>query len=46
MTMAGMFHQKRDVDHLYLMRKDGGRGMISMEDCVKMEEKNLARYIM
>ena len=46
MTMAGMFHQKGDGDHLYLMRKDGGRGMISMEDCVRMEEKNLVRYIM
>ena len=46
MTMAGMFHQKGDVDRLYLMRKDGGRGMISKEDCVRMEEKNLAQYIM
>ena len=46
MTMAGMFHQKGDVDCLYLMRKDGGRGMISVEDCVRMEEKNLARYKM
>ena len=46
MTMARMFHQKRDVDRLYLMRKDGGRGMISKEDCVRMEEKNLAQYIM
>ena len=32
MTMAGMFHQKGDVDY-------GGRGMISVEDCVRMEEK-------
>ena len=46
MTMAGMFHQKGYVGHLYLMRKDGGRGMISVEDCVRMEEKNLARNIM
>ena len=44
--MARMFHQKGDVDRLYLMRKDGGRGMISKEDCVRMEEKNLAQYIM
>ena len=46
MTMEGIFHQKGDVDCLYLMRKDGGKGMISVEDCVRMEEKNLARYIM
>ena len=35
-TTAGMFHQKGDVDRLYLMRKEGGRGMISVEDCVRM----------
>ena len=46
MTISGMFHQKGDVDCFYLMRKDGGRGMITVEDCVRMEEKNLARYIM
>ena len=44
--MAGMFHQKGNVDRLYFMRKDGGRGMISVEDCVRMAEKNLARCIM
>ena len=46
MTMAGTFHKKGDVDRLYLMRKDGGRGMISIEDCVTMEEKNLVKYVM
>ena len=46
MTMAGMFHLKGDVDRLYLMRKDGERGMISVEDCMRTEEKNWARYIM
>ena len=46
MTMAGIFHQKGDVGSLYLMRKDRGRGMFSVEDCVRMEEKSLARYIM
>ena len=44
-TTAGMFHQKGDVDRLYLMRKEGDRGMISVEDCVRMEEKNLGRYM-
>ena len=45
MTMAGVFHQKGDVDRLYLARKEGGRGMISVEDCVRMEEKNLTKYV-
>jgi len=45
MTMGGMFHQKGDVDRLYLVRKDGGRGLISVTDCVRMEEKNMAKYV-
>ena len=46
MTMAGVFHQKRDVDRLYLPRKEGGRGLIAVEDCVRMEEKSLLKYVM
>ena len=45
MTMAGVFHKKGDIDRLYLPRKEGGRGIISVEDCVKMEEKNLVKYV-
>jgi len=45
MTMAGSFHQKGDVDRLYLPRKEGGRGLISVEDCVRMEEKSLGKYV-
>ena len=33
-----------DVDRLHLMKK--GREMICVEDCFRMEEKNLTRYIM
>ena len=45
MTMAGTFHQKGDVDRLYLPRKEGGRGLISVEDCVRMEERSLIKYV-
>ena len=41
MTMHGAFHIKSDTDRLYLKRKDGGRGLISVTDCVRMEEENL-----
>ena len=44
MTMHGAFHRKSDVDRLYLKRKDGGRGLISVVDCVRMEEENLLEY--
>ena len=30
---------------LYLKRKDGGRGLIGVEDCVKTEEAGLAEYV-
>ena len=46
MTMHGAFHMKSDVDRLYLKRKDGGRGLISVTDCVRIEEENLLKYIM
>jgi len=29
-----MFHRKGDVNRLYISRKDGGTGLISVEDCV------------
>ena len=45
MTMYGAFHPKSDVDRLYVKRKEGGRGLISVERCVKEEENILKLYI-
>ena len=45
MTIHGALHPKADVDRLYIPRKDGGRGLISIEDCVNDEELSLAEYI-
>ena len=45
MTMYGAFHPKSDVDRLYVKRKDGGRGLISIERCVKEEESSLKCYV-
>ena len=39
MTMHGALHPKSGVDRLYVKRKEGGRGLISVERCVKEEEK-------
>ena len=44
LTMNGAFHKKSNVDRLYLKRAEGGRGLISVEDCVKMEICNLKNY--
>ena len=45
LTMAGAFHMRGDVDRLYIQRKNGGRGLISVEDCVRKEERSLATYV-
>ena len=39
MAMYGALHPKSDVDRLYIKRKEGGKGLMSVERCVK-EEKN------
>ena len=45
LTMYGAFHPKSDVDRLYVKRKNGGRGLISIETCVRSEENNLGMYL-
>ena len=46
MTMYGAFHPKSGVDRLYLKRHEGGRGLISIEHCVRGEENSLGLYVM
>ena len=45
MTMYRALNPKSDVDKLYVKRKEGGRGLISMECCVKEEENSLGFYV-
>ena len=40
-TMHEAQHPKPDVDILYLMRCEGGRGLIGLEDCVQVEAHSL-----
>ena len=44
LTMYGVFHKKSSVDRLYMKRNEGGRGLISVEDCVKREICSLKDY--
>ena len=46
LTMCGVFHMKSSVDRLYIKRKDGERGFISVYDSVKSEEKSLNCYVL
>ena len=45
MTMYGGLHPKSDVDRLYVKRKEGGRGLISVERCIREEENSLGFYV-
>ena len=38
MTMNGCLHPRSNVDRLYLPRNKGGRGLISVEECVEKWE--------
>ena len=46
-TIYGALHPKSDVDRLYIAipRKEGGRGLISIEDCVKLGIRGLEVYV-
>ena len=35
-TIYGALYPKSDVDRLYIPRKEGGRGLISIKDCVEL----------
>ena len=37
MTMYGALHPKSDVDRLYIKRKEGGKGLMSVESCIREE---------
>ena len=45
MTMYGGLHPKSDVDRLCMKRKEGGRGLISVEQCIRKEENSLGFYL-
>lgn len=46
LTMNGAFNRRSSVDRLYMKRKDGGRGLMSVEQCVRSEEAGLREYVM
>ena len=45
MTIYGGLHPKSDEDRLYVKRKEGGRGLISVEQCIREEENSLGFYV-
>ena len=45
MTMHRALHPKSNVDRIYLSRKEGGRGLISIEDTTRTAILGLQKYI-
>ena len=45
MTMHKALHPRDDVDRLYVSRKEGGRGLASIEDSVDTSIYRLENYI-
>ena len=46
MTMHWALNPKSDIARIYLSRKEGGRGLISVEDTVKLAILVLERYVL
>ena len=44
-TKYGGLHPKSDVEGLYIHRKDGGRGLIAIEDCVELAVRGFEVYV-
>ena len=44
-TIYGTLHPKSDVDRLYIPRKERGRGLISIKDCVELAITGLEVYV-
>ena len=45
LAMNGCLHTRSDVARLYLLRKEGGRGLIGIEECARRESKSLHGYL-
>ena len=45
LTISGALHPESDVDTLYISRKEGGRGLILIEDCVELAIRGLEVYV-
>ena len=44
-TIYGALQPKSDIDRLYIPRKEGGRSLISIIDCVELATRGLEVYV-
>ena len=45
LTIHGAHHARSNASRLYLPRREGGRGIISVEDAINTEESNINIYM-
>ena len=45
LTIHGALHPRSNVSRLYLPTREGGRGLISVEDAINTEERNIYVYV-
>ena len=45
MTLFKALHPHADIDRLYVNRKMGGRGLLSIADVVRLEKHSLSVYV-
>jgi hypothetical protein len=45
LTIHGQHHPKADVDHLYVPRKQGGRGLMQLEAAHAVEITKMVEYV-
>ena len=43
-TIYGRLHSSSCIDRIYIPRSDGGRGLVSVENCIEEEKYNLSNY--
>ena len=46
LSRYGALHPREDVERLYIKRKAGGRGLMSVKDCIMLEKAQLCEYAM
>lgn len=45
LTIYRAHHPQADVDRLYMKRSEGAGGQIGVEDCIRIEQSSLKKYI-
>ena len=45
LTMHGTLHPRSNISRLYLPRREGGRGLISVQDAIYTEKRNISVYV-